>query len=288
MNKPLITDWHSPDFAWLAPAKLNLFLHITGRRSNGYHELQSIFQFISYYDELYFSVTENGEIHRTSELPGVNEESDLVVRAARLLQRETGNRRGANIRVNKNIPMGGGLGGGSSDAATTLIALNKLWNTKLTKQTLCSMGLQLGADVPVFINGVAAWAEGVGEILSPVDVPEPWYVVISPNVHVNTGEIFSAPELTRDKHVIKIRGFLDGETENVCEPVVKKRYPAVAKALDWLAEYAPSRMTGTGACVFAAFDTEAQAKSCCEKVPKEWHAIYAKGMNTTPLEKLKS
>ncbi len=271
------------DFPWPAPAKLNLFLHITGRRDDGYHLLQTLFQFIDYGDTLYFQPRADGRIHRATELPGVSESDDLVVRAARLLQTHGDCRQGVSIRLEKRLPMGGGLGGGSSDAATTLVALNRLWGLGLSTDTLAELGLSLGADVPVFVRGQAAWAEGVGEQLTPVHPDEPWYLVLAPPVHVDTGEIFSSPELTRDKQIIKIRDLSRQPTENVCQPVVAARYPEVAEAIAWLNQHAEARMTGTGACVFAAFANEAQARQVAEQAPPRWQTIVAKGCNTSPL-----
>ncbi|MDH5217240.1 MAG: 4-(cytidine 5'-diphospho)-2-C-methyl-D-erythritol kinase [Gammaproteobacteria bacterium] len=276
-------NWRSKDFAWQAPAKLNLFLHITGRRANGYHELQSIFQFIDAHDYLYFDINEDGKISRESELTGVPEDEDLVIRAARILQQVSGTSKGVSIKVDKHLPMGGGLGGGSSDAATTFLALDRLWETRLGIDKLAELGVNLGADVPVFIRGHAAWAEGVGEILEPVELPEPWFVVIAPPVHVNTGQIFSSPQLTRDQHPITIRDFLSGVTGNVCQPLVEQMYPEVKAAIDWLNGYAPARMTGTGACVFAAFSDKKAAENCIAELPVDWQGLLAKGLNKTPI-----
>ena len=271
------------DRPWPAPAKLNLFLHITGRRADGYHLLQTVFQFLDYSDEVHLTVRSDGAIRRLSDLPGVPQEQDLVVRAAQLLQRESGTPLGADIQVTKRLPMGGGLGGGSSDAATILLALNQLWKTGLTDEQLAALGLRLGADVPVFVHGLATWAEGVGEKFTPVVLPEPWFVVLIPAVSVSTAEIFGAPELTRNSPPITIRAFLAGEGGNVCEPVVRSRYPAVAEALDWLGKYGAARMTGTGACVFAAFDTEAQARQVFATRPEGWNGFVARGCNRSPL-----
>lgn len=269
--------------AWPAPAKLNLFLHITGRRDDGYHLLQSVFQFLDYGDELFFNLREDGDIQRLSALPGVPAEQDLVVKAARLLQAESGSSMGADIRVEKRLPMGGGLGGGSSDAATTLVALNQLWALGLSVECLAELGLALGADVPVFVHGQAAWAEGVGETLSPVTLEEPWFVVIVPPVSVSTAEVFSDSQLTRDCPPITIRDLLSGRGINVCEPVVRGHYPEVAEALDWLGQFAPARMTGTGACVFAPFNTEGQARGIVSSLPAGWNGFFAKGRNRSPL-----
>jgi 4-diphosphocytidyl-2-C-methyl-D-erythritol kinase len=268
---------------WPAPAKLNLFLHITGRRDDGYHFLQTIFQFLDYGDELDIRPRPDGVIRRASDLEGVAEEEDLVIRAARLLQHETGCAQGADIEVIKRLPMGGGLGGGSSDAATTLVALNTLWQTGLTLIELGDLGLTLGADVPIFVHGQAAWAEGVGEIFEPVELDEPWFVVLKPAVSVPTGVIFGAPELTRDCPPIKICDFLAGGGSNVFEPVVRDRYPEVGQVIDWLTEFSPARMTGSGSCVFASFPDRASAAKVFQQSPKEWQGFIARGRNRSPL-----
>jgi 4-diphosphocytidyl-2-C-methyl-D-erythritol kinase len=270
---------------WPAPAKLNLFLHITGRRPDGYHLLQSVFQFLDFGDEITIEVRDDGAIHRLNELPGVAPEQDLVVRAARLLQQQTGCTLGADIRVEKRLPMGGGLGGGSSDAATVLVALNRLWGVRLPLDELARLGLQLGADVPVFVHGQAAWAEGVGEILQPVELPEPWYLVIIPPVEVSTAKIFSDPQLTRECPAIKIRAFLAGDGENVCQPVASRHYPEIAQALAWLGHFAKAKMTGTGSCVFAAFDTRGEAESVYRQLPADWQGFVAKGSNRSALHR---
>ncbi len=276
--------------SWPAPAKLNLFLHITGRRADGYHELQTVFQFLDYGDELRFTVRDDGVIRALHHLPGVTSDQDLTVRAARLLQESTGNSLGADIELTKRLPIGGGLGGGSSDAATTLVALNHLWKLKLSVDELAKLGLKLGADVPVFVHGQAAWAEGVGERLTPVDLPEPWYVVIAPPCRVSTGEIFAAADLTRDAKPITIRDFLAGQGGNDCEALVSRRYPEVAQALQWLAGHAPARMTGTGGCVFAAFPDEPAARRAAqqftEQRPDSGQALIAQGLNLSPLHSL--
>lgn len=274
---------NSADWQWPAPAKLNLFLHITGRRADGYHLLQTVFQFIDYSDTIRYHPRADGSIRRLSELAGVPAELDLVVRAAELLRRHVGIDSGIGIEVTKRLPMGGGLGGGSSDAATTLVALNAIWRCGLSVDTLAALGLQLGADVPVFVRGHAAWAEGVGEQIVPVTLPEPWFVVVVPDAHVETRQIFNASDLTRNKHPIKIRDFLEGPTENVCQSLVSSNYPEVAKALEWLAQFGQARMTGTGACVFAAFPTERAALDAAERKPAGWQVIVAKGLNENPL-----
>jgi 4-diphosphocytidyl-2-C-methyl-D-erythritol kinase len=260
-----------------------LFLHITGRRPDGYHLLQTAFQFLDYGDRLQFEVTESPDIQLMTASDDVPEEDNLIVRAARCLQQATGTQQGARIGIDKCLPMGGGLGGGSSNAATTLVALNFLWKTGLDQTNLARLGLELGADVPIFVAGYAAWAEGVGEALTPISPAEPWFVVIKPRCHVSTKEIFCDPELTRDCEPIKISRFLSGEGSNVCEPIVKKHYGEVAEALDWLAQFAPPRMTGTGACVFAAFDSQQQAQQVMAALPTDWQGFVAKGCNQSPL-----
>jgi 4-diphosphocytidyl-2-C-methyl-D-erythritol kinase len=269
---------------WPAPAKLNLFLHITGQRADGYHLLQTVFQFLDFGDRLTFALRQDGQVRRRTDLPGVPAEADLTVRAARLLQAECGVSQGVDIRIEKNLPRGGGLGGGSSDAATTLVALNELWGCGLDIDTLAALGLQLGADVPVFVRGRAAWAEGVGEELTPVDLAEPWFVVLVPPVTVSTAAVFSAPQLRRDCPPITIRDFLaSGAGKNVCETVVRGQYPEVAAALDDLAQFAPARLTGTGACVFAAFDSEAAARQAFAELSGRWDGFVARGCNESPL-----
>lgn len=275
---------------WPAPAKLNLFLHITGRRDDGYHLLQTVFVILDYGDGLSFKVTDDGEIRRLyakGAMAGVAYASDLIVRAANLLQQHTGCRLGAEIDLQKRLPMGGGLGGGSSDAATTLVALNCLWRLGLSIDELAELGLQLGADVPVFVRGQTAWAEGVGEVLQPIDVKEKWYLVIIPPITVNTAEIFSDSQLIRDTSAITIRDFLAGHSvTNTLEAVVEKRYPPVVEALDWLRQYTPAQMTGSGACVFAALDDKEQAEALKAQMPEGWKGFVARGVNRSPLLKL--
>jgi 4-diphosphocytidyl-2-C-methyl-D-erythritol kinase len=268
---------------WPAPAKLNLFLHILGRRPDGYHELQTAFQFIDLCDELTFEPRADGRILRRSGLASVPEQSDLVVRAARLLQKATGATSGADIRIVKRIPVEGGLGGGSSDAATTLVALNHLWGFELPATRLAEIGLELGADVPVFVHGHAAWAEGVGERLEPIDPPEHVYVVIRPDCAVSTREIFQAPELTRNTPPTTIRALFEQGGHNDCEAAVRGRYPPVAAALDWLNRYAPARLTGTGSCVFAAVEDAQRGQAIVAELPAGWQGFVAKGLNRSPL-----
>lgn len=271
-----------PD-SWPAPAKLNLFLHVLGRRNDGYHRLQTVFQLLDYGDWIDFDLRDDGRIERTQPLAGVPAERDLTLRAAELLQRQTGTGAGADITVYKQLPMGGGLGGGSSDAATVLVALNHLWKTGLCPDELAALGLGLGADVPVFVHGRSAWAEGIGEQLEPVALPGAWYLVLNPGVTVSTAEVFSAPELTRNTPPIKISDFLAGRARNDCEPLVRGRHPAVAEALDWLSEYGTPRMTGTGACVFVAFDSHQAADAALAALPAAWTGFVARGCNESPL-----
>ena len=275
---------------WPAPAKLNLFLHVTGRRPDGYHELQTLFQLIDLSDTVSLSVTDDGRIERPAGPAGVDPDSDLTVRAAKALQAATGCRAGASIRIAKRIPMGGGLGGGSSDAATVLLALNHLWGCGLPVDELARLGLPLGADVPVFVRGSSAWAEGVGEQLVPVDLPERWYVVIHPGVAVPTRDVFQSPELTRNTPVITIRAFFGpggcSGSRNDCEPVVRARYPEVADALSWLGKFAPARLTGTGSCIFAAFGSAMDAERVAARAPDRWRAFVARGLNVSPVHAL--
>jgi 4-diphosphocytidyl-2-C-methyl-D-erythritol kinase len=272
---------------WPAPAKLNLFLHVTGRRPDGYHELQTVFQLIDLCDTVAIRVGDDGRIERPSGPVGVDPDSDLTVRAAKALQAATGCRMGASIRITKRIPMGGGLGGGSSDAATVLLALNHLWHCGLSVDELARLGLPLGADVPVFVRGSSAWAEGVGERLEPVELPERWYVVIHPGVAVPTKDVFQSPELTRNTPVITIRAFFGpgglAGSRNDCEPVVRALYPEVADALSWLAKFAPARLTGTGSCIFAAFGSAIEAERVAARAPDRWRAFVARGLNVSPV-----
>lgn len=270
--------------AWPAPAKLNLFLHITARRADGFHELQTLFQFLDYGDLLDFEPTDDGRITASHVLPGVAMDDDLTVRAARRLRDLAAPGRGVRIHVHKRVPMGGGLGGGSSDAATTLVALDHLWHTGLGRDELARLGLELGADVPIFVHGKAAWAEGVGERLSPVDPPEPDYLVIHPGVHVATGAIFGHPGLTRDCPAITMPDFISGRAVNVCEPVVRSLHPEVARALDWLEHQGlAGRMTGTGSCVFAACASREQGLQVLDGLPGGWSGFMARGRNRSAL-----
>ncbi len=262
-----------------APAKLNLFLHITARRADGYHQLQTVFQLIDLCDELRFTVTDEASISLQGGPADVSAESNLVMRAARLLAAHRGATRGAQIELRKLIPTGGGLGGGSSDAAAALLALNHLWGCGLEVAELAQLGLQLGADVPVFVYGANAWAEGIGEQLQAIELPERWYLVIRPGCAVNTAAIFADRELTRNTPIMTIAGFLEGSGHNDCEAVVRKRYPEVDRALGWLSRYGTARMSGTGSCVFAAFGNERQAREAAADVPQEWDWFVARGIN---------
>ncbi len=270
---------------WPAPAKLNLFLHVTGRRSDGYHDLQTIFQLIDLADDLCIEARSDGLIERPAGPEGVAAEADLVVRAARALQAASGTGLGATLSVTKRIPMGGGLGGGSSDAATTLVALNKIWNCGLNEDDLAAIGVKLGADVPVFVRGRSAWAEGRGEHLTPLELPQNWFALVHPAVHVPTAAIFQAPELTRNSPPITMGGFLQSGGRNDFEPVVRARYPEVARALDWLGQFAPARLTGTGSCVFAACASLTEAQDIVTRVPAPWRGMVARAMNVSPLLK---
>jgi len=268
---------------FLAPAKLNLFLNITSRRADGYHCLQTIFQFLDYCDILHFNKRSDGNlISHYANAENFPPEQDLVLRAAHLLKQYSGTRLGANIQVEKKIPLGGGLGGGSSDAATTLLALNKIWQLHLSSVILSELGLKLGADVPVFVQGSAAWAEGIGEILTPIELDEPWYLVVDPGCQVSTAKIFNAKDLTRNSLSVIMDHYFADQTKNVCESVVRRLYPQVGEAMDWLSQYSPTRMTGTGACLFARFDNLASANTVLAKLPGQWRGFVAQGKNISP------
>jgi 4-diphosphocytidyl-2-C-methyl-D-erythritol kinase len=268
-----------------APAKLNLMLHILGRRADGYHELQTLFQFLDYGDELSFAVRDDGEIRLQTDIPGVPHDSNLILKAARALQKQSGCTLGIDIWLEKRLPMGGGIGGGSSDAATTLLGLNHLWKLGWDEDRLAALGLTLGADVPVFVRGHAAFAEGVGEILTPVDPEEPWYLVLVPQVSVSTAEIFSDPLLTRDTPPIKVRPVLKGNSRNDCQPVVERRYPAVRNALKLLGKFADAKLTGTGSCVFGAFPNKAEADKVSALLTETLTGFVAKGSNVSMLHR---
>jgi 4-diphosphocytidyl-2-C-methyl-D-erythritol kinase len=273
--------------AWPAPAKLNLFLHILGRRADGYHELQTCFQFVDLCDEIRLQVRTDGAIRRVIDLPGVPESADLCLRAAQALKAASGSRLGADIEVTKKIPIGGGLGGGSSDAATCLVALNHLWELHWPSEKLAALGLKLGADVPVFVHGRAAWAEGVGERLTPLCGPEAPtesnYLILKPNVFVPTAAVFQDPELTRNSPPITIHAFLESGGKNDCLGVVRRRYPEVARAFDWLSAYGSARLTGTGACVFLACESLERGREIMRELPPAAEAYVARGLNDSPL-----
>lgn len=272
-----------PVTSWPAPAKLNLMLRIVGRRDDGYHLLQTVFQFLDYGDTLSFDLREDARIMLRHPLPGVAESDDLVFRAASALQRTAGCRLGADIDVVKRLPMGGGLGGGSSDAATTLVALNALWGTGLSEDDLAELGAALGADVPVFVRGRAAWGEGVGERLTPVELDEPWFLVLCPDVAVSTGEIFKDPELTRNSPPITIADFVAGAASNDCLDVVERRYPEIAEKRCSLARFGIPRLTGTGACLFVDFSDEGSAHAALDRLSRPDAAFVARGLNRSPL-----
>ena len=282
-----------------APAKLNLFLHVVGRRADGYHELQTVFQFVDLADRVHIACRGDGTVRRTAATPGVAEADDLAIRAARLLREETGAGEGAGIRVEKRIPPGGGLGGGSSDAAAVLVGLNRLWGLGLDAVRLAALGARLGADVPVFVHGLAAWAEGAGERLVPLALERPWYVLVVPPVAVSTAEVFGSSALTRNTPKLTIAALFRDRLErpespapvepflaaarNDCEPVVRAMHPAVGEALDWLSRHGRARMTGTGATVFAPFDTRERADEIARAVPAPWRGLVARGLNRSPL-----
>jgi 4-diphosphocytidyl-2-C-methyl-D-erythritol kinase len=280
-----------------APAKLNLFLHITGRRADGYHELQTLFQLIDYSDTLHFSRREDATITLTPAIAGVAYDDNLIIKAALALKNymlskpATSNKldlSGIDIQLEKKLPIGGGLGGGSSNAATTLVALNHLWKAGLNNKELCDIGVGLGADVPVFINGYSAWAEGIGEKLQPIELTQQWYLIIKPNCHVSTVDVFSREELTRDTLAIKVALFFEQGGKNDCQNVVCQAYPEVKKAIDWLSKFSDAKLTGTGACVFAAFSNENDAKALLEKASmlakdNGWICFVARGINQSPI-----
>ncbi|MDP1997537.1 MAG: 4-(cytidine 5'-diphospho)-2-C-methyl-D-erythritol kinase [Gallionella sp.] len=278
-----------PTLSCPAPAKLNLFLHVVGRRPDGYHLLQTLFRFIDLHDTLHFTLREDGAVYRTNAIEGVPEERDLCVRAARLLQSETGCDSGVDIAVEKRIPLGGGLGGGSSDAATTLIALNRLWSLGLSRERLMQLGLRLGADVPLFVFGENAFAEGVGEVLQACPLPEAWYVVLFPPVQVPTAQIFGHPELTRDTVSITMRALSERQLpggqqlHNDLQPVVCSLYPEVARYIAWLGNSGKAMMTGSGACVFAEFTGRSQADAVLARLPQDMRGVVAQGLTRHPL-----
>ena len=270
---------------WFAPAKLNLFLHILGRRSDGYHQLQTLFQLLDEGDTLRFESLSGGELQLEVRSNTTGQrlplENNLILQAARLLRTRAGTPAlGARVSVDKRIPMGGGLGGGSSNAATTLIALNRYWQLNLSQTELKALGLQLGADVPLFIDGKSAWGEGVGEKLQAVTLPPRWFLVATPDCAVSTAEIFNHENLTRNSPAIKMADFLAGVARNDCEPVTCELYPEVAQALTWLTQFGQARMTGTGASVFADFTAETKANAALSQLPARWQGFVARGLNS--------
>jgi 4-diphosphocytidyl-2-C-methyl-D-erythritol kinase len=283
MNAPAIPA--AAELILPAPAKLNLMLHILGRRADGYHELQTLFQFLDHGDELGFALRRDGEIRLHTLIDGVPHDSNLIVRAARLLQQHSGCSLGADIWLDKRLPMGGGIGGGSSDAATTLLGLAHLWQLDCNEDQLAALGLSLGADVPVFVRGRAAFAEGVGEKLQAVTLAEPWFLVAIPQVLVSTAEVFSDPELTRDTPPIKVRSLLEGGGRNDCQPVVQKRYPEVRNALILLNKFVQARLTGTGACVFGSFPNQDDADKVARQLPATLPSFVAQGRNVSMLHR---
>ena len=270
-------------YSFPSPAKLNLFLHIIGRRADGYHELETVFQFLDYGDTITITPTNDNNIVLLTEFEGVPAEQNLIIKAAKLLKQQVEHSFGAIIEINKILPMGGGLGGGSSNAATILVALNYLWQLNIPLEKLASLGLSLGADVPIFVNGFAAFAQGVGEKLTPVTPKESWYLITKPNISISTAAVFTAPDLFRSTPKTAISDWNIETCHNDCQSWVIKHHPEVAKLLAWLVEYAPSRMTGTGACIFSYFDTEQEAIAVKNKLPKGTYAFIARGVNTSPL-----
>ncbi|QQD17651.1 4-(cytidine 5'-diphospho)-2-C-methyl-D-erythritol kinase [Spongiibacter nanhainus] len=264
------------------PAKINLFLHILGRLPNGYHQLQTVFQLLDYGDTLTVRQRQDSQLTLSPDLADVDNKDNLVLRAAIALRRFAGYQGGADLYLEKRLPIGGGIGGGSSDAASTLLALNQLWQLNLSLDTLASIGQQLGADVPVFVHGATAWAEGTGEKLTPLSIPSKWYLVLRPNCFVSTGEIFSHQQLTRQDAPIKIAAFLEGGTGNSCQPLVRKLYPEVDKALIWLDKFSPAMLTGTGSCVFASFDNEDAARAVLAQRPEGTEGFVARGVDLSP------
>jgi 4-diphosphocytidyl-2-C-methyl-D-erythritol kinase len=290
MENPMNISTISTQLSCLAPAKLNLFLHVTGQREDGYHLLQTAFQLIDRCDQLHFKVRSDGVIHRTNFIEHIPESDDLVVRAAQLLKKHTGSHLGADITLEKKIPTGAGLGGGSSDAASTLMALNYLWQCKLTEQELMQLGVQLGADVPFFLFGENAFAEGIGDELHALPSSNHWYVVIEPGVHVPTAAIFSSKELTRNTKRIKITDFSNAtkllwknDLKNDLQAVTCALFPAIKAAIIWLNQFGDAKMTGSGASVFCAFSSEEAAKKVCAQVPNAWVSWVAKALNQHPM-----
>jgi 4-diphosphocytidyl-2-C-methyl-D-erythritol kinase len=279
---PASDGWSS----WPAPAKINLFLHIVGRRADGYHLLQTAFQLLDWGDEVRLRVRDDGAIRRIDPLPGVAPEADLAVRAALALREVSGGRLGADIRIEKRIPIGGGLGGGSSDAATVLVALNAIWGAGLSEDALAAIGLTLGADVPVFVRGRSAWAEGIGEQLTALDLPERWFVVVDPGARVPTRDLFQVPDLTRNSPPLTIPLFACGAaTGNAFEPVVRARFPAVSAALEWLGGFGEARLSGSGGCIFAPVASREAGLAVQAECPPEMRAVVVRGAVESPLRR---
>lgn len=265
-----------------APAKLNLFLHITGRKENGYHNLQTLFQMLDYGDRLEIESNNTGKIELLSTEKSISNKKNLILRAAKALQNYSACDCGAKIILKKKLPIGAGLGGGSSDAATAILGLNAVWNLTLTNAELLNIGSKIGADVPVFISGRTSWAEGIGEKLTPIDTPSKWFLIVTPNIFVSTSKIFSHPSLTRNTHPIKIRATEENFWKNDCQLVVEDLYPEVKKVRQWLTNFAPARMTGTGGSVFSSFSAEDEAEAILKNIPKPWHGFVARGVNKSP------
>ena len=275
-----MNDWSE----WPAPAKLNLFLNVVGQRADGYHLLQTVFQILDWGDVVRLRTRDDSQIVRVGGLRNVEPEKDLAIRAARLLREHSGTNRGVDIDIKKNIPAGAGLGGGSSDAATTLVALNRLWNVRASSDDLAKLGERLGADVPLFVRGRSAWAEGIGEKLTPIDLPTQRYVIVDPGVHASTAELFQAAELTRNSPPTTISDFLDGAcTGNAFTPLVRARFPPVASALDWLNRFGDARLSGSGGCVFIAMDSAHEADEVARACPAQFSVYRAAGVNRSPL-----
>ncbi len=269
--------------SWLAPAKINLFLRITGRRDDGMHELQTAFQFVDLCDQLQFALRQDAEIRHAVKIPGVSSQDDLCIRAATLLQKTADVKLGVDISLAKNIPMGGGLGGASSDAATTLLVLNKIWSIQASEDELAELGRQLGADVPVFVRGQSAWAEGVGEKLTPIEMQECWYLIINSGIHVSTAQMFAYSQLTRNSPQLTICPPKPGEFGNVFEPVVRAQHPEIDSVFDWLSNYSKPFLTGTGGCVIAAFADKSSAVEIQSQCPQGMTAYLVQAKNTSPL-----
>ena len=271
-----------------APAKLNLFLHITGQKENGYHNLQTLFQMLDFGDRLEIESNDTGKIELSTNEKSIPNKENLILQAAQAVQSYAACDHGVKILLKKKLPIGAGLGGGSSDAATAILGLNAVWNLALTNTELLSIGSKIGADIPVFISGRTSWAGGIGEKLTPIDTPSKWFLIVTPDIFVSTSKIFSHPSLTRNTHPIKIRATEENCWKNDCQLVVEDLYPEVKKVRKWLANFAPARMTGTGGSIFSSFSTEDDAKAILKKIPKPWLGFVAKGVNRSPALKILS